>query len=77
MSVFGLDSEVAGSSMDRVKDYIQPGRTFARPVIREVHPSHAGQIAREAGAECRRVLELGCGDRVIAIDPNPSDVALA
>jgi hypothetical protein len=64
--------------MDRVKDYdTKQSRTFARPVIHEAHRSHAGHIAREAGPECRRVLELGCGNRVIAIDLNPFDVALA
>jgi hypothetical protein len=52
--VYGLEAEVAGGSMDRVKDYdTKQSRPFAR--------SHAGHIARE----------------VIAIDLNPSDVALA
>ena len=63
--------------MDGVKDYIKQSRTIGRPVLREAHRSHADPIAREAGPGCRRVLELGCGNRVIAIDLNPSDVALA
>jgi len=45
VSVYGLDSEVAGSSMDRLKDYY--------------------------------TKQLGCGNRMIAIDLNPSDVVLA
>jgi len=78
VSVYGLDSEVAGSPMDRVKDYdTKQRRTAARPVVHAPHRSHAGHVAGEAGPEGRRVLPLGCGNRGIAIDLNPSHVALA
>jgi hypothetical protein len=63
--------------MDRVKDhYTKQSRTFVGPVTHEAHRSHAGHISREAGPERRRVLQQGCGNRVIAIDLSPSDVAL-
>jgi hypothetical protein len=62
--------------MERVKDhYTKQSGTFAGPVIHEAHRLHAGHIVREAVLERRRVLQQGCGNRIIAIDLSPSDVA--